>query len=121
MEYEQKARGMPEHMERLEHGGAVCKHCGGEVSEDGYAANMAEGGWAGEQTGESMGGEGEQMEDTEMMRKLGFADAISRRSSSPLPAKKEMPGEHEPFPAKDEDDELEKAKRARYGDFRKAR
>ncbi len=69
----------PEHIEQLEGGGMVCRHCGGSVGDDGY----------------SMGGEvepeleaafegdtdtaPEQGVATVRMREAAFADAVSRR------------------------------------------
>jgi len=86
---------LPEHVEHA-HGGMVCKSCGGEVMEDGYAKNMADGGeveattidsrgergqegWEGEERQNLEGPITEQNEAKDIMSKLAFTDAIRRR------------------------------------------
>lgn len=71
-------RQTPEHVEKHSSGVAMCRHCGGEVAEDGYSA----GGLVSE--GEPMR-EGEtddvpqQGAATERMRDAAFADAVRSR------------------------------------------
>ena len=70
---------MPEHVQQLETGGTVCKHCGGSVDPDGYAMG---GEIAEAETRLSDAGtpaETPQFEATAGLRRSAFADAMSKR------------------------------------------
>ena len=72
----------PDHVEMMESGGHVCKHCGGAVDADGYSAG---GDVESEETrilddNNDESDETAQLDSTERLRRAsGFADAISRR------------------------------------------
>lgn len=99
----------------------VCKSCGGMVDGQGYATggeieDFDDGGLDSSmdgRLGDRMGEETEQQESTEMLRSAAFADALrgrmSRRGmddSTPEEPSEALPGE---------DDEMVRAKKARYG------
>jgi hypothetical protein len=67
---------MKEHMQAMEGGGMVCRHCGGSVDDDGYATEAEEQGLDGF-SGEV--DEPEQHESAVKMRKRSLADALDRR------------------------------------------
>jgi hypothetical protein len=75
-----------EHVEQLETGGTVCRHCGGGVDAEGYATGgqVGDGDHDMESELEAMqeGDTGEvpqQYQATVRMREAGFADAVRRR------------------------------------------
>lgn len=71
----------PDDGETYAHGGA-CKHCGGELGEDGFAAKMHDGG---EVSAAIEGITDEPVEQgvaAERLREAAFADALSRRRRS---------------------------------------
>ena len=80
-------RETPEHVEKHPSGITMCRHCGGEVAEDGYSAGglIMDGDHAAESEIEAAekGDTGElpqQYQAVERMRDAAFADAIKRRS-----------------------------------------
>lgn len=78
---------MKEHVGQLESGGHICRHCGGRVGEDGYAAGgeVQDGDHDMDSEGEAMleGDTGEvpqQWQATQRLREgSGFADAVRNR------------------------------------------
>lgn len=73
----------PEHVEQLESGGMMCRHCGGRVDDEGYAMG-------GDIDGDDDGSFEESLHDgsdelpeqyqsTERMRHAAFAEAVKRR------------------------------------------
>jgi hypothetical protein len=74
---------MPEHVEKMESGGLMCRHCGGAVDADGYST----GGEAVDDAAETLLDDNDdesestaQRDSTMHIRRLGgFADAMSRR------------------------------------------
>lgn len=81
--------GTHEHVQKSSDGGAMCRHCGGEVGDDGYARNMFDGGEVEmtdhKEEGEAPAsidsdeyGEPDQMIDTEARRKSAFMEQIRR-------------------------------------------
>ncbi len=70
----------PSHIEKHSSGVSVCRHCGGEVGDDGYSLpGMAE--EEGGMMSDAEGGESEQEESGEQHRDAAFAEAIKRRGS----------------------------------------
>jgi len=124
-EYDEKTRGVPEHVEVMSGGGMACKHCGGMVSGDGYAKKMAEGGEVEspseeyemapfdrereELNPEEDHHDTEQQSRTEYMRKGAFVDAIANRKAEPVmyedKQREESPGL----------EEMKRKKAERYG------
>lgn len=68
-----RAENPKEHVEQHSSGAHVCKHCGGEVAEDGYSA----GGLIMDGESDEMGDVPEQYQATERMRDAAFAEALS--------------------------------------------
>jgi hypothetical protein len=72
--------GKPEHVEQLEGGGMVCRHCGGSVDAEGYS----DGGEVESEIEAAQEGDTdtapEQGVATERMRDAAFADAVRRRA-----------------------------------------
>lgn len=70
----------PEHIEQLESGGTVCRHCGGSVDAEGYA----KGGDVESETEAAQEGDTAELPQqgsaTPGLRELGFAEAVSRRA-----------------------------------------
>lgn len=63
----------PDHVESMDDGGYICRHCGGLVTESGEAADL----------GEDPGEDGaEQMERTENPLDASFARAVKRGFNS---------------------------------------
>lgn len=101
----------------------VCKSCGGMVDEKGYAMggeinddDMAPGGLDSSMDGplgDRMGQETEQEESGKMLRAAAFADALRGRMSRRGMDDSTPEEPSEPLPG--EDDEMTKAKKARYG------
>lgn len=69
----------PEHVEQMESGGMMCRHCGGRVDEEGYSmgGEMEEG--PEESSSEVEEDESEQHEAVERMRAAAFANAVKNR------------------------------------------
>ncbi len=73
-----------DHVEHMMGGGAVCKHCGGEVDEDGAAKGYSDGGEiesdVTEAADEDEGSESKQHQtDVQLRNEGGFAAALKRR------------------------------------------
>lgn len=73
---------MTEHVEKLESGGSVCRHCGGAVDDDGYAM----GGDVDSPEANILNNNDDDSETTDQMQSIvrlrrasGFADAVKRR------------------------------------------
>lgn len=66
---------LPEHVQKMESGGMMCRHCGGAVGEDGYAEDM------GVEEGEAELSEADEGEETPQYKATmrSFADAVRGR------------------------------------------
>ncbi len=122
-----------DHVEKMSGGGSMCRHCGGEVDDDGFAKHMGEGDTEGYEPEERQGNEPmetEQYDSGEDMRREGFIDAIKRRGAKKyaeggtVAPDERMPSDMKPDDLmsgvksdmqKNYEDEMKKKKQQKYG------
>ncbi len=79
---EKQMKRLPEHVQKLESGGHVCMHCGGEVDDEGYAMG---GGAVDEESEDLLDNNNDESKETAQhastvrMRRASFADAMRAR------------------------------------------